>query len=137
MRHIIALLSAFIFLSPVAQAADGWDFAMTQKQRCGDGPQQQMNACMAGEYRKVDARLNAIYRELIGALQDPSTLRKAQKAWLRFRDLSCDYETSGVGRDGSLYPFSVAACRIDLTEKRIRDLEQYLAWDCNGCPPRR
>ena len=135
MRKAIILLFSLITLVPAAHA-DG-DSEPAWLQRCGDGPQQQMNACMAEEYWKTDARLNAIYRELIEALEDPSTLRKAQKAWLRFRDLSCEYETSGIGRDGSLYPFSLAACRIDLTEKRIHELEQYLAQDCIGCPPRK
>ena len=96
-----------------------------------------MNACMAEEYWKSDARLNTLYQELIGVLENPAKLRQAQKAWLHFRDLSCEYESSGIGRDGSLYPFSVAACRIDLTENRVRDLERYLAQDCNGCPPRK
>ena len=136
MRMLLMLPFALAAFSPTTHA-DDWDFALLQKQRCGDGAQQQMNACMAEEYRKVDARLNSVYSELVAVLERPSALRKAQKAWLRFRDLSCDYETSGIGRDGSLYPFSLAACRIDLTAKRIRDLEQYLAWDCNGCPPRR
>ena len=135
MRKAIILLLSLITLVPAAHA-DG-DSEPTWLQRCGDGPQQQMNACMAEEYWKTDARLNTIYRELVGALEDPSTLRRAQQAWLRFRDLSCDYETSGIGRDGSLYPFSLGACRLELTEKRISELERYLAQDCNGCPPRK
>ena len=140
MRNLILLPFAFIAVSSTV-LADGapnaQTDAQTEVQRCGDGNQQQMNACMGEAYGKADARLNSVYRELIAALENPSKLRRAQQAWLRFRDLSCDYETSGIGRDGSLYPFSLAACRLELTEKRISELERYLAQDCNGCPPRK
>ncbi len=135
MRKAIILLFFLVTLAPAVHA--GGDSEPAWLQRCGDGPQQQMNACMAEEYWKSDARLNTLYQELIGVLENPAKLRQAQKAWLHFRDLSCEYESSGIGRDGSLYPFSVAACRIDLTENRVRDLERYLAQDCNGCPPRK
>jgi uncharacterized protein YecT (DUF1311 family) len=131
MHKSIVLLLALATLAHADDGAPAW------LQRCGDGPQQQMNACMAEEYRQADARLNAVYGELTGMLENPSTLRQAQKAWLRFRDLSCEYETSGIGRDGSLYPYALAACRIGHTEQRIRELEQYLARDCAGCPPRK
>jgi uncharacterized protein YecT (DUF1311 family) len=116
---------------------DKWDFAIPLKDRCSLGTMLDMNRCLADEYWKVDARLNAIYRQLIGSLADPSSLRKSQAAWVRFRDLDCEYASSGISADGSLRPFSDNACRIDATEKRIRDLERYVGWDCNGCPPRK
>jgi uncharacterized protein YecT (DUF1311 family) len=96
-----------------------------------------MNACLASEYSLVDEQLNEKYKRLIQVLENGSSLKKAQVAWLHFRDLTCEYASSGIGRDGSLYSFAQSACLIDLTEKRIRDLDQYLEWNCNGCPPRK
>jgi uncharacterized protein YecT (DUF1311 family) len=132
-KHCV-LLGALLYAF-ATHAADDWDFAAPHKERCSHGGQQQMNRCLGSEYHKVDARLNAAYKRLLALLEDPSKLRKAQAAWLRFRDRTCEYANSGIG-EGTLYPFAQAACYIDLTEKRIRDFQQYLEWDCNGCPPR-
>jgi uncharacterized protein YecT (DUF1311 family) len=136
MRSIVLSIT-LLHLPFAAIAGDEWDFAMPHKSRCSDGGQQQMNSCLAMEEAKVDIRLNDTYKRLVSALDDASKLRKAQAAWIRFRDLSCAYENSGITTGGSLYPFATSACRIDLAEKRLRDLEQYLEWNCNGCPPRK
>lgn len=135
--RIITIIAVFLAMSSGARAGEDWDFSSSQKSRCSDGGQQQMNACLASEYSVSDRQLNKKYKRLIEVLEDSSSLKKAQVAWLRFRDLTCEYENSGIGQEGSLYPFAQDACLIDLTEKRIRDLDQYLEWDCNGCPPRK
>lgn len=136
MRATVILL-ALLCTSVPAFAGDEWDFSMPHKNRCSDGGQLQMNECLAGEFKKVDAQLNADYKRLLAVLENPSKLKKAQSAWLRFRDADCEYASSGLGQEGSLSPFAQAACFIDLTEKRIRDLHRYIEWDCNGCPPRK
>lgn len=114
-----------------------WDFALPHKNRCSLGTMLDMNRCLAEEYQKVDGRLDELYGQLTRSLADASALRKSQAAWVRFRDLDCEYASSGLPTWASLRPYSDNACRIDLTEKRIRDLEHYLASDCNGCPPRK
>src|SRR5688500_18978176 len=98
---------------------DKWDFAVPHKDRCSVGTMLDMNRCLAEEYKKVDARLNDVYRQLSRSLADAGALRKSQAAWVRFRDLDCEYASSGIDSGGSLKPFSDNACRIDLTEKRI------------------
>ena len=135
--RIVTILSLLLVMSASVRAGEDWDFSSPHKGRCSDGGQQQMNACLASEYSVTDRLLSEKYRRLIGVLEDNSSLKKAQVAWLRFRDLTCEYENSGIGRDGSLCSFAQSACLIDLTEKRIRDLDQYLEWNCNGCPPRK
>jgi uncharacterized protein YecT (DUF1311 family) len=132
------LISAALGRLSVAHGQDDkWDFAVPHKDRCSLGTMLDMNGCLAQEYKKVDAKLNEVYRQLTRSLADPSALRKSQAAWVRFRDLDCEYASSGIDSGGSLKPFSDNACRIDLTEKRIRDLQRYLTWDCNGCPARK
>lgn len=133
---VVLVCSALMPSAAVHSQDDKWDFAAPHKQRCSLGTMLDMNQCLADEYKKVDARLNDLYRRLIGSHADPSLLRKSQAAWIRFRDLDCEYASSGISADGSLRPFSDNACRIDLTEKRIRDLDGYLGLGgCNGCPP--
>lgn len=134
---LVVVLTAFLVSTIAVAQDDKWDFAATHKQRCSLGTMLDMNECLADEYKKADARLNDVYRKLTASLADASALRKSQIALVRFRDLACEYESSGIDTYGSLRPFSDNACRIDKTEKRIRDLERYLAWDCNGCPPRK
>jgi uncharacterized protein YecT (DUF1311 family) len=137
---LISATLAYAVLLPLSVAHgqdDKWDFAAPHKQRCSLGTMLDMNRCLAEEYKKVDGRLNETYRQLTGVLADPGSLRKSQAAWVRFRDLDCEFASSGISAEGSLRPYSDNACRIDLTEKRIRELERYLTWDCNGCPPRK
>jgi uncharacterized protein YecT (DUF1311 family) len=132
------MLALAIALAPIpAHSGEDWDFSAPHKSRCSSGGQQDMNRCLDREYQHVHKRLNATYSRVLRDLQDTSQLRKAQAAWVRFRDLTCEYANSGITKEGTLYPFAQNACLIDLTEKRIRDLEQYLEWKSNGCPPRR
>src|SRR3954468_1801648 len=126
---LISAILAYAGLLPLRVAhaqEDKWDFAASHKQRCSLGTMLDMNNCLAEEYKKVDTKLNETYTQLIRSLADPSALRKSQAAWVRFRDLDCEYASSGIGPEGSARPFSDNACRIDLSEKRIRDLERYL-----------
>lgn len=136
LRSITLSFGSLLVSTALAQD-DKWDFSTPHKQRCSVGTMLDMNQCLADEYKKVDARLNSVYTQLTSSLVDPSALRRSQTAWLRFRDLDCEYVSSGIGTGGSERPFSDNACRIDKTEKRIRDLQRYLEWDCNGCPPRK
>jgi uncharacterized protein YecT (DUF1311 family) len=116
----------------LAQAAEPLDLAVPHKNLCSRGNMREMNLCLAYEYKNVDAELNSTYKKLSGALYDPSTLKKSQLAWIKFRDLECKFRASGVREGSSEYPYSKNACLIDLTLKRIRDLEHVT--ECLGCP---
>lgn len=135
MKRYLVFIIPMLFSSG-AFAGYEWDYAAPSKNRCSVGGQQDMNKCLADEYIKTDAKLNELYRKLIESLEDPEKLRNAQRAWIIFRDLSCEYSSSGIGKEGSLYSYAISACMIDKTEKRIKDLELYIEWGgCNGCPP--
>ncbi len=121
--------------SLAAHAAEEWDFAAPQKNRCSVGTMLDMNRCLQEEQKKTDTRLNELYQTLLKLLQDPSSIRKAQAAWIRFRDLDCEYSLSGIEKDGSLRPFAANACLIDHAEKRIRDLQRYIDWNGGGGSP--
>ena len=59
----------------------------------------------------------------------------AQKAWLVFRDVQCEFEASGsVG--GSVHPMIVAQCRAKLTKARTATLREMLSCQEGdlGCP---
>jgi len=114
-----------------------WDAAEPFKAKCSKGTMSEMNDCLAAEWRKLDGQLNESYRVLLAELVDGRSLRSAQRSWMVFRDNECDYAVSGLERGGSLYPYALHSCRIDLTVKRLKDMDRHLAEKCNGCPPRK
>ena len=71
----------------------------------------------SGNYQAVDRRLNEVYQQLRSSLKEPQKLQSAQLAWIKFRDTSCDFESSY---------FSNSACLTRLTEKRVQELLRYL-----------
>jgi uncharacterized protein YecT (DUF1311 family) len=124
-------------ISPSASSADvDFIFAAKQKEICSAGGQSEMNQCMAIEYRKVDLRLNSLYKELTSVLVDARGIRASQRAWLQYRDAECSDAVMQLGQ-GSLQPFAYHSCMIEFTEERIRHFRWHLAQDCNGCPVRK
>lgn len=90
-------------------------------------PQQDINFCLAERYRFWDDILNNAYAQVIGQLDDAreERLRSAQRAWITYRDLTCEMEADAM-RGGSGEAMLRAGCLSRLTEARARDLETYL-----------
>ena len=89
--------------------------------------QRDMNQCAYLDFQKEDKVLNQLYQRHRATLSNErkTQLKEAQQAWLRFRDLSCDYEADFyVG--GSIAPMVKSACLIAQTKNRIVDLNHYL-----------
>ncbi|MEM8778287.1 MAG: lysozyme inhibitor LprI family protein, partial [Cyanobacteria bacterium P01_G01_bin.49] len=89
--------------------------------------QTQMNICAAQEFARVDAELNQRYQELLPKLsqQRKDQLIKAQKAWIAFKETSCEFEASQVA-GGSMEPLVRANCLTEQTTRRTADLQRYL-----------
>lgn len=93
-------------------------------QDCGDlQTQSEMNQCVAADYAKVDRELNKAYNDYPSRLAEEQKrqLRDAQLAWIRFRDLSCAFESSGV-KGGSVYPLILHSCLASMTRARLQQL---------------
>lgn len=98
-----------------------------------------MNACAAAAYETADRELNVFYfqiqQRLAGNTEALGLVRDAQRAWIRFRDAECAFESSGVA-GGSAYPMILSSCRARLTDSRVEDFRYYL--DCEegdlSCP---
>lgn len=84
--------------------------------------------CLARETAWWDGLLNSHYQDLL-ATNDPEPadgLRKAQRAWMAFRDADCAFQYSVWG-GGSMRSIAGASCTLDHTARRAIDLEALLA----------
>ncbi len=121
MRHstLFTLLALLVAASAPARALD-----------CANATTQaEINACAAEEYEEADASLNAAYKELMARLSDERDiqllLRKAQRAWIAYRDAQCDFAAAGT-LGGSMYPALRAGCLAKMTDLRTRELRKLL-----------
>src|SRR6266496_765235 len=81
--------------------------AQTKKDPCANAQTQvEMNECQDREYKKVDAALNTVYKQLMAKIDDEgerASLKTAQLAWIKFRDADCEFE-SYLNKGGTIYP---------------------------------
>ena len=102
---------------------------------CGNLPgtstTRDLDQCYDRIYRRADAALNTVYRQLADKLSDPSErelLRGAEEAWVQYRDKECAFETAGT-RDGTIHPIEVSICLTEKTQAHVEELRHQL-----NCP---
>jgi uncharacterized protein YecT (DUF1311 family) len=128
MRRFVLVFCATLAAVPAALAYE-----------CEDQTQSGLSACAEAAYRKSDAALNNVYKQIVRRLKDDAPTAKllvtAQKAWIDYRDAECEFSSSGV-IGGSLYPMTLAICQEAVTRRRTQELGEYLK--CGegdaGCP---
>lgn len=89
--------------------------------------QAEMTAAAASDYKKADAELNRVYKELQSVLDknEKKLLVKAQRNWITFRDTHCEFEASEF-EGGSMQPMMRLACFTECTNNRIENLKANL-----------
>jgi len=82
--------------------------------------QLEMNQAADAKFKKADAELNKVYKQLMTMLDknEKQLLIIAEKDWLKFRDSHCKFETAQYD-GGSIQPLIYSTCLEDLTQKRI------------------
>ena len=94
--------------------------------------QMELNFCAEQEWQAADRQLNAAYGAAMAALKavdranaaapsEAERLKKAQRAWIAYRDLACESEGYAM-RGGSAEPLLIYGCLARLTESRTQDL---------------
>jgi uncharacterized protein YecT (DUF1311 family) len=142
--YLVQLLIIIIIpVSTLGKNKDNWDESFKIQQKClntehNSVPAGQIciNICMSKELEKSDVEMNSLYKKLMSLLVEEKMLRDSQRSWLKFRDFECKLRTSGMG-EGSATPFVMDSCILDLTLKRIKDLEHLEKngeSGCGGCP---
>ena len=127
---VIVLLSATLF------ASEDWNFSKKYVAECDSELPSKINNCLEKRYKSVDKKLNTIYQILKKKTinNDTVLLVSAQKSWLKFKEEECKFYNPKELNFGSYYIFEQLVCEIDMTEKRIKDLERYLKRSgCGSC----
>jgi uncharacterized protein YecT (DUF1311 family) len=86
--------------------------------------------CLGIVFKKVDAELNEVYQKALkrwNKADDVKRLRKAQRAWISYRDENCTAEY-GTYEGGTMASNMFGFCKIRLTRQRIREIKDiYLS----------
>jgi len=132
MMHRIALivgLTAALNGSPTA-----WNTRQTPAKQpvpCGDLTTQfAMNECFGRQALQDQAKLDALLKELSGALEKSEfgRLTAVQKVWTSYRDMHCQWQASFF-EGGSIQPTERSTCLSSVIWNRIDELKWNL---CEG-----
>ena len=103
--------------------------AQAKKDPCDNAQTQvELNECQAREYKKADAALNTVYKQLMAKIDDEgerTALKNAQLAWIKFRDADCEFEAY-QNKGGTIYPLIYDGCLTTLTRARTKELNDLL-----------
>ncbi len=111
----------------------------------------EMKLCAQREFETADKELNAVYGEAMKSAREQyrstqrepgyekmpdleERLRKAQRAWLAFRDANCDYQYV-IYYGGSMAGLSYIACKADMTKVRVKELKTMMNGGEDLAPP--
>ena len=101
------------------------------------GGQGELNACAADNFKAADARLDEVYARAVTKAQgwdaelDPDqkgaekSLREAQRAWITYRDETCNAESYRFYR-GSVRPMFRLSCKTRVTDVRTEELREMV-----------
>lgn len=87
-----------------------------------------MKACAWEKFKRADSELNIVYKRLYGRLADDKhreILVKIQKEWIKFRDMSANFEAyffEGGSAKEQVRVYALAR----ITQERTRELERIL-----------
>ncbi len=97
--------------------------------------QPEMNDCANKEFEAADKEMNEVYAKLVASMKDdPDSLasfKKAQRAWVAFRDAEVAALYPGGPDAGSLTPMCGSLEMAHLTRQRTAELKRILkGLDC-------
>jgi uncharacterized protein YecT (DUF1311 family) len=89
--------------------------------------QLEMNVCAQQQFAEVDKQLNIIYKKVIAkcSIKQLTSLVKAQKAWLTYRDEHAAIERM-LYDGGSIAPMMATGVKTTATQARIKELQDLL-----------
>ena len=130
-RWIIALLS-INFLCLLVTAPRLHAQSSSKHPDCLDTAQTQgeLNECAGRKATQADRKLNQTYQAVLKKYADNTVfidrLRKAQGAWVTFRDAQLEMKFPSGEAAGSVEPMCYSLYKAELTEKRNNELREWL-----------
>jgi len=105
----------YCFITVLVLCLSNISFAQTQLE---------MNVTANAKYKKADAELNKVYKQLMAILDqnEKPLLIQAEKDWVKYRDSHCKFEASQY-EGGSIQPLIYSTCLEELTRKRIAEIK--------------
>jgi len=84
-----------------------------------------MRTCQNTRYEAAQHNLETVYQSLLKQLDSAGKekLRRAQRAWLRFRDANADFQASAA-QGGTLAPLVRITVLTDMTNARTAELQK-------------
>ncbi|RVT47225.1 lysozyme inhibitor LprI family protein [Rubrivivax albus] len=121
MRSPTLYLQALLLASCASAQPGSEEF----NQCTGARTQAAWNACESAGFSEAERRLATLYHSYSKRLQGEQreNFERAQAAWVRYRELACSFESSGVA-GGSAYPAVFSACMREKTRRRLSELER-------------
>jgi uncharacterized protein YecT (DUF1311 family) len=125
MKHPFLRLSLFVCMAAgvVAQTSKP---AEQNAERCENAfTTAAMRTCEASRYATAQQELDAAYQNLMSHInrEQKVELRKAQDAWIRFRDASADFQASLL-EGGTSAPLVRIGSLTDMTRARALELKK-------------
>jgi uncharacterized protein YecT (DUF1311 family) len=86
-------------------------------------------SCFHRASEAADRELNRVYTRLRSILspEEQNDLLEAQRAWLKYRDLTCTAEYN-LYRGGTGGPVTRLACLAAVTQQRVAELKTTYVW---------
>lgn len=114
-------LAVFFFISMLSTqsiAKSCYEKALTQED---------LDACVYTDLRREEMKLQTVYDQLLEKVSSrgEKALLVAQETWQAYRDAQCAFNTLG-STGGTIHPFSIASCKLHLTELQIKILREEL-----------
>lgn len=122
---LLQITLAFAATMPLMASAQ--DSNLSQKfDACMDksgGVTIDMIDCIGAEIERQDVRLNKAYKSLMANLtpERKKELQEAQRAWIKFRDLNCNFYHDPYG--GSIARVNANSCLMAMTADRAKELD--------------
>ena len=130
-RWMIALFSIIVLCLLVTAPRIGAQKS-SKPPDCLDSAQTQgeLNDCAGGKATQADQKLNQTYQAVLKKYADKAVfidrLRKAQRAWVTFRDAQLEMKFPPGEAAGSVEPMCYSLYKAELTEQRSNELRQWL-----------
>lgn len=126
--NLAVLSAAALLLIPITPAAALPDNELAQEINCRNPRSNvEYKECAYRAYQAADRRLNQVYQQVISPLsgEEKQTLIDAELAWIKFRDLHCEFQVYG-SRGGTGYGGFLSECLEQVTRERTAQLETFL-----------